>query len=243
VSQDDSGSSELTNSYDSIPSRSINEEQDRVLPRQIPSGMARGVQMLGSDQVYSDSGNRRIIVAENSTPKVLMGNQPTFGQGFYVAKEGIDATTNTDPNGWIFNSNQNIFKIIKKIPTTTPTYTTTFGGTYTTGGTGVTVPHGQTFTPIVQAYCQAQLFSALTFTVITSSYIPLPLIQTDNSFGQYFLPNSTGSAAYGGISVLFGVDATNVYITVAARIVGNFADTMASIPITIFLLQESAAMS
>jgi len=90
---------------------------DKVLPRQVSTGLSRGIQQLGTQNVYVDSGNNQIIVGDtvgqNILPRVLMGNQTTFGDGFYVSKEGVDVTTNTDTNNFIFNSNQNVFKIVK----------------------------------------------------------------------------------------------------------------------------------
>lgn len=92
---------------------------DRVLPRQTSTGLARGIQQLGSPNVYVDSGNEQIIVAKNSdantsVPQVLMGNQVNKGEGFYVTKPGIDVTTAKNDSDFIFNSNQNVFKIVKK---------------------------------------------------------------------------------------------------------------------------------
>lgn len=86
----------LSNSYTDIPDISVDAIADRVLPRQTASGITRGAQATaGAD------GN----------PQVLVGNQQTFGNGFYVAKPAINVITNTDPNQMIFNSNQNTFKI------------------------------------------------------------------------------------------------------------------------------------
>jgi hypothetical protein len=87
-------------------------DNPRILPRQIPSGVSRGIQQLGGDSLEADSGNKRITVTDNGTKQVLMGSQATFGEGFYVTKAGKDVTLTTNPTDFIFNSNQNVFKIV-----------------------------------------------------------------------------------------------------------------------------------
>lgn len=105
--------SNLSNTFATIPDQSLEAIADRVAPRQVASGMTRGVQQLGSDQVYSDGGNNQIIVEDSNEPRVLMGKQATFGEGFYVTKDGFNVKTNTNPDNFIFNSAQNAFKVAK----------------------------------------------------------------------------------------------------------------------------------
>jgi hypothetical protein len=81
----------------------IQPESDRVNPNQVASGLTRGAQLITGGDGY---------------PQVLMGNQKSFGNGFYVAKPGHDVVANTDANNFIFNSNQNIFKVVKSGTTT-----------------------------------------------------------------------------------------------------------------------------
>lgn len=98
--------------FTTIPDVPVVPTSDRITPNQVASGVTRGIQQLGSDKVYSDGGNQQIVVEDSTIPRVLMGNQATFGEGFFVSKAGINAKTNTDPAQWIFNSSQNVFKIV-----------------------------------------------------------------------------------------------------------------------------------
>jgi hypothetical protein len=100
-------------------------------PDSILSGTNRGIQNLGASTLYADGGNNRIVTAPLNVPKVLMGNQATFGDGFYVAKAGVNALTNTDPSQWAFNSNQSTLKVITTgtvdIPVSFPSHVGTSG--------------------------------------------------------------------------------------------------------------------
>lgn len=87
------------------------EDNQRILARQTPSGVSRGVQQLGGPSLQADSGNKQITVTE-TVPQVLMGSQLAFGEGFYVTKPNINVLTSTSSDDFIFNSNQNVFKIV-----------------------------------------------------------------------------------------------------------------------------------
>lgn len=63
-----------------------------------------------------------------------------------VAKDGVDAKTSTNPNDFIFHSDYNTLKIIKR-STTFPTWADT-GGVEVTK----TVAHGLSYTPFVFAF-------------------------------------------------------------------------------------------
>lgn len=88
-------------------------DMEKVYPRQVSTGLSRGIQQLGTPNVFVDSGDNQIIVAKNDVNQVLMGDQVNFGEGFYVTKEGVDAKTAKSAKDFIFNSNQNVFKIVK----------------------------------------------------------------------------------------------------------------------------------
>lgn len=168
-----------------------------------------------------------------------------FGNGklaLKIAKDGFDAATATDDQ-LIFNSGQNIFKIVKKITDRSiPQFTTTYdGSTYTTGGALLTVPHGLTFTPKTEVFVQGQMVNFVTSALITSTYVPLPIYPGHaSSLNLYIFPNSSGGSSYAGVSIIFGVDATNVYVQANLLLTGNVPDTIAAIPVSIFLLQETA---
>lgn len=87
----------------------------RTFPRQVLTGNSRGIQQFGSPNLFADSGNNYFGVSKNGVQQVLMGLQPTFGEGFYVTKDGVDVSQATSEQDFIFNSNQDVFKIVKII--------------------------------------------------------------------------------------------------------------------------------
>lgn len=93
--KDDIGNSD---SFATIPDVSLDAIASRVIPRDVQTGVSRGTE--------------QILVDNTGLPKVLSGNQKTFGLGFYVAKTGKNVTTITDPADLAFNSNQNTLKVV-----------------------------------------------------------------------------------------------------------------------------------
>ncbi len=149
---------------DSVPAAEVPMmPMERVLPRQTSTGTARGVQQLGSPNVYVDSGNEQIVVAKSdsansSIPRVLMGNQVNKGEGFYVTKPGIDATTAKNDDDFIFNSNQNVFKIVRIYSISTPAYSTAVctAGQVLNDIFAFSFRHDLGFTPAYVAYVQGK---------------------------------------------------------------------------------------
>lgn len=191
------------------------EDNQRILARQTPSGTSRGVQQLGSPSIYSDSSNNRIVV-EDGLPRVLMGNQPTFGEGFYVSKPTIDATKATDPNQFIFNSNQDILKIVQS-------GSVSFAFTSSTISTG-TVVHGLRFAPMVLAFLNNVGISG----IASNANLPLPTwvgatLDTTNHIVNF----SSYISAF--------TDPQNLYFTLL-----NASGSPITLPITYYLLQETA---
>lgn len=207
-----------TDDFATIPDVPIPTDTQRVSPNQIASGVARGIQQFGSDQVYVDSGNNQFVVADSTSPRVVMGNQATFGEGFYVSKSGIDATTNTDPTQWIFNSNQDVFKIIK---TDVITESIDLG----VGGTTFTIPHNLGFVPTYDVYWFNPLFGG--------QYHKLPHIAA--------LTVGTPPTATMSINIVSEayVDSNNLYIS---WIQGN-ATGIITLTFRYYLLQETAAVT
>lgn len=137
-------------------------ETPRSFSRQDLTGVSRGIQQFGTPNLFVDSGNNYFGVSKNNIQQVLMGLQPTFGEGFYVTKDGIDVSKTTSANDFIFNSNQNIFKIVKTdIVTIAP-----FSSTVST----LSVPHGLNFAPIPLAF----LIGVSVSGPITHANLPLP---------------------------------------------------------------------
>lgn len=184
--------------HDSIPAgnSAAGGDTPRIFPRQNLSGNSRGIQQFGSPNLFADSGNNFFGVSKNSVQQVLMGNQPTFGEGFYVTKDGVDVAQTTSPEDFIFNSNQNVFKIvfssdIISIPSS--------GGNDST----VTLPHGLDFTPAIIAYATlAGIFGicpslSIDNTGLVNSIISVEVDATNVYVSAYY-PGSTvpaGNAA------------------------------------------------
>lgn len=140
--------------FTDIPDVPVAPKSDRIDPNQVASGMSRGIQQLGSDKVYSDGGNQQIIVEDSNEPRVMMGNHATFGEGFYVSKDGTNVKTNTNPANLIFNSSQNVFKIVATGSGTVAGVDNSASGNWAAyGATNVTtIPHGLSFIPSLLCY-------------------------------------------------------------------------------------------
>lgn len=137
-------------------------ETPRLFSRQNLTGVSRGVQQFGTPNLFADSGNNYFGVSKNTVQQVLMGLQPTFGEGFYVTKDGIDASQTTNASDFIFNSNQNVFKIVQsKLVSVTFSSSTV---------STISFAHNLDFTPILQAY----LVNVATADPITNANIQLP---------------------------------------------------------------------
>lgn len=85
-----------TDDFATIADVPIQAGSSRITPQNIASGLNRGDKLNTGVDGY---------------PQVLQGNQKTFGNGFYVAKPANDVTQVTNAANFIFNSNQNAFKI------------------------------------------------------------------------------------------------------------------------------------
>jgi hypothetical protein len=188
-----------------------------------------------NDLVYQSDYTSTIYYDKNNS-RFIEGLLPDSTYGVWVSQPGQEAN---DPNAatdnhLIFNSNQDIFKIISKGTAIIPSFAI---GTGHPGFALITIPHGQSFTPIVNIYASAALLKFSDSSFITSSYIPLPIYVGATTLQSYWFPSTTPGTNYSA-AILFGVDAANIYIE--ASVQGSTVDTMAPIPITYFLLQETA---
>lgn len=207
-------------------------EMERVLPRQQSTGLSRGIQQLGSPNVYVDAGNEQIIV-QKTVPQVLMGNQAAFGEGFYVTKPGIDVTTAKQLSDFIFNSSQNMFKIVKEMDITIEPYTTVTAnaGEVANNQVGFVKRHELPFIPAVIAYIDYSPGDG------THTFFPLPLsvntIVSDNiRYGLSSYQVATDNEVVGVI-----VNDFLSAIGSASGLALQFADPY---DVKIYLLQESA---
>lgn len=189
--------------------------------------------------------NKQIIGNDGTTPITLYGyNQALNKWGFFVTKPGVDVTTNTDLSQFIFNSSQDILKVVAKGTTTIPSFGV---GSGQINYAQLTIAHGLSFTPLVNIYAKGNILNA-SLGLIASSYIPLPFTPpggtgagtTVAALNSYYFPAVSSGNSY-ALGMTYGIDATNIYINVGSTVTSAAtADTIAAIPITYFLLQETA---
>jgi len=100
----------------------------------------------GADAVagFLQMQNKQLIASDGTTPIGLYGyNAALASWGFFLTQAGTDVTTNTDLSKFIFNSNQDAFKIVT-------TKTVDFSLTSTGGGaasTTASITHGLGYVP------------------------------------------------------------------------------------------------
>lgn len=164
---------------------------------------------------------RQIIAKQDGVNKAVFG---FFGEankfGLKVAEDGVDVLTASD-DGLIFNSEQNVFKIVvsstaaQSVPSLAQDVTDT-----------LTVPHNLGYIPAVIVFLNGTGSTYLT----ANRYYPLP----------QSVSVKVGATYYPGIIYNFNVDSTNIYFTVT--------NSSAATPITdigtanwkYYLLQETA---
>lgn len=198
-----------------------------------------------NELILKDDYSSRIYYNNNGVETVLLGLRRanstngigTDQQGLFVSQDGINVTNATNSQ-LIFNSNQDVFKIIKKDTTQSiPSFSITVGGS---GGNILkTIPHGQSFTPLINIYVASfieTLGGGGSFVLQSSSFTPLPIYGSSDA-NIYVFPN-TAKTSYYPIDMMYAVDSTNIYIQCNCNSATN--DTIAAIPITYFLLQETA---
>lgn len=128
----------------------------------------------------------------NKLRNVFFGYNPALNPTrpvLRIAKTGIDAVTATNDQ-LIFNSDNNIFKVV-----TSNTATLSYDGVVTTF---LTIPHGLSTIPIVQAYVQFP--NDANFSPMGGQYVPMPVYQL-----------RTGLPA---VQCIQSADATNIYFRV-----------------------------
>lgn len=205
------------------------EDNQRVLARQTPSGTSRGVQQLGGPSLQADSGNKQITVTD-LVPQVLMGSQPNFGEGFFVTKPGIDVTLANDVGDFVFNSNQDVFKIVEKQT-----------DNITNDGSPITINqirHGLNFIPIVQGFLNNE---SLTVGGSTTLSIPLPTwtgASIDTIKGT--ATNSGNPIPIVAFSSYLNIMTDNTFVQ---TVLLNASGVPLNFVVTFYLLQETATKS
>ncbi len=206
------------------------QSQPRVLARQIPSSTARGQQQLGAPNIFTDSPGQRILVQDDNQVNVAaLGNigLSSLGAklwGFKVAQPGVDVTTASD-NQLIFNSQQDVFKIVvSDVTSVTIPNGYSAGSVYTT-----TVQHNLGYIPAHLVYFNPG--SALGFP--NNEYLTLPW--------SYLAMD--GASDGGVVWVQFTAYTTTTVLVIQATMFTSSGFFAGVIPFKYYLLQESLTSS
>lgn len=172
------------------------------------------IQQVNAQAIDFNNFNTPLIIPDaNGVPNVLLGPRQVNAQrGLFVAKPNVNVITATDDQ-LIFNSNQNVFKIIS---TSTVTLHRNSGDTTGT----LVVPHNQPTVPLIIA-----------FVLVSGARLPLPFLST--------YPTGLG---YMGIDkdIAFSVDATNITFFTDVDGGGLWVGTSEDFQIKYYILQETA---
>lgn len=169
--------------------------------------------------------NKQMLANDGVTPIGLYGYNQALGKwGFFVTKAGVDVTTNTDLSQFVFNSAQDIFKIVGSGTfTDMATHTTSNPGAGKFGGDTfsiATIPHGLSYVPAIIGYLGLS----------GGGYQPIPY--TD------YLSFTSSIALWYTWSIT--VDATNVNIILNTLAYGSSSGIGSGTTFKYYLLQETA---
>lgn len=172
-----------------------------------------------------DDGTYSFIFNDGNNDVLLIGPDSSGTEVVKIAKPGFDAAT-AGPDSLVFNSNQNIFKIIRPGNfTTSSSYTSTNPGAGKFSSnifTLAVIPHGLSFAPIV-----------IGFLGDGSQYNLMP---TSNDFSP--LAAAGAQAFWSSFSI--SSDAANLYIYLNIMSFGGSTTFAAGFSFKYYLLQESA---
>lgn len=164
--------------------------------------------------------NSRILAIDsNSIPVADFGLQGDGTIGLKVAQPGIDVTTATNAQ-LIFNSSQDVFKIVMSgtISLNTVSVSDAGAGLYNSNSVTTTVAHNLGYAPVVIGYIN-----------VVTQYIAMP----------YTILDGAGALATWQ-SYSISVDQFNIYVT-SQVLALHQAKTTIPAQVKYFLLQESAS--
>ena len=208
---------------------------------QDPANLAQNIQNLINEVNKMNSTSSQLRQTQNAevandgtTDRVVFGFQQGLQEwGLFSSQPGKDALTTTNLSDFIFNSNQNVFKIIEVLTGEIPAFSINGTSAYS----AVSIPHNQNFTPIVNVFVSGMLvYYSGGAQVVADSYIPLPIFTT-NAINTYSFPSGSGTY-YTGFNVLYAVTASDVIVSLSISTTST-TDTFSAIPVTIFVLQQS----
>jgi len=164
---------------------------------------------------------------DTTNSRVALGLLPDGTYGLQVSKPGYNVTDNNN-NNLIFNSAQNVFKIVKTDTITIPSKTLPAGNLYSNI---ITIPHGLNFTPIIQSYAK------LNTSFLSSSFV------VQNILAYQQLPyNQNQSLMITNVLEYFIiglVDETNIYFGYLYETDTTGGYSFPTTSIKYYLLQES----
>lgn len=175
------------------------------------------------DLLYTDNFSTKVYYDQTNS-RIVEGKLPDGTYGMWVSKPGFDANNSTaaTAGNLVFNSNQDIFKIIQTGTTTISAASlTTAANSYGLATQVSTVAHNLGYPPIVIAYSSDNISAFL-----NAMPFNIPTAVTSTSFVQFEMD--------------FSVDTQNIYFDF--NLFGyNRTSTYSLGPYTIkyFVLQES----
>lgn len=168
----------------------------------------------------------KTIIANDGTTNIgIFGyNSALQKWGGFFTKNGVDVMTNTDLSQFIFNSDQNTFKIVETLIGNFETGSVTSNNTQVQTNLVAVIPHEQTYIPSFLAYVQLS----------GASYCLMPYTTMD-IFGSTI--NNYAVRTYSVTA-----NATNIFVTLQVTQVTTSNTTIAygGEPVKVYILQETA---
>jgi hypothetical protein len=186
-------------------------------------GQANANQLLftndyDTETFYDKSGNARVI----------LGKLPDSSYGMWVSAPGVNAASVNPnvPGQLVFNSNNDIFKILLSGSGSVTVGTTEFQ-TYTT-----TIAHNLGYTPIVMGFVSAQ---------VTLSG-PVGQVQCPYWFVEEYVPGGGGPDGRFDmvVNTYVNADNTNIYLNALAGAVDFYTQYQVTYNFKYYVLQETA---
>jgi len=80
--------------YDSIQDIPlVAQPSDRLMPRQVGTGVSRGQQLMGNNSVIQNNSDGRIEVNVSNVPQIFLGTLPDGTYGLVISKPGVNINT------------------------------------------------------------------------------------------------------------------------------------------------------
>lgn len=188
-------------------------------PAQIINAVNQNIAQLQANE------STQIFKDDTGTRRVLLGKGANDFYGLKVSQSGVDVTTATNSQ-LVFNSGNNIFKIVSSGTMTLPQASLSQTGTdqWNSGSSSVSVNHGLSYVPTVVAFA-------------LSSGLYYPLNYTSHGVGSFNNPS------WDTISIRS--DATTIgaslsMLMYSGTLAGSFTFTNGPYTIKYYILQETA---